>query len=60
MNSNLVQREVKTLCEDLTELAKTLEDHEPQGDYLRGILTCVQQRLLVLVNYIQSDQVKVD
>jgi len=66
MNYNLVQREVKTLGEDLTELGKTIfiETKDPAPQAPIGIrklpadilveLTCVQQRLSVLLSYIQG------
>jgi hypothetical protein len=65
MNYNLVQREVRTLGEDLTELGETIiiepkepSPHAPHAVKLVSVvlaeLTCVQQRLSALLNYIQG------
>jgi hypothetical protein len=65
MNYNLVQREVKTLGEDLTELGETIivesEDPSPQAPHAIKLvpdvlteLTYIQEKLSALVNYIQG------
>ena len=68
MNYNLVEREVITLGEDLTELGETIivEPKEPSSRVPHAVvvkpvpdvlaeLTRIQQRLSALVNYIQGD-----
>jgi len=65
MNYNLVQREVKTLGEDLTELGETIIVEPPLGTVqapcaikpvpaILAELTCVQQRLSAVLSYIQG------
>jgi hypothetical protein len=68
MNYNLVQREVKTLGEDLTELGGSIigDPQATQGEAPRlpcavkaapdvlAELTCIQQRLSALLNYIHE------
>jgi hypothetical protein len=65
MNYNFVQREVKTLGEDLTELGETIivesKDPSPQAPHaitpvpaVLATLTCVQQKLSALLSYIRE------
>ncbi|GAI56373.1 unnamed protein product [marine sediment metagenome] len=69
MNYNLVQREVKALGEDLTELGiKIIEEPEgpeptigpPRGHPVLPVpdisaqLTCIQHRLSAVLDYIQG------
>lgn len=67
MNYNLVQREVKTLGEDLTELAEGIIVEPPRRERdphlpcpvkpvpdISAELTCIQHRLSAVLNYIQG------
>ena len=68
MNYNFVQREVRTLGEDLTELGESVivKPEEPESGSLPAPyavtpipailaeLTCVQQRLSAVLSYIQG------
>jgi len=65
MNYNFVQREVRTLGEDLTELGETIivesKDPLPQAPHaitpvpdVLAELACIQQRLSALLSYIQG------